>query len=154
MSSEQFVIRFLNEWGLVVGATILVCVAVWHFTRSKQVTVPGGEPKMTREEYTMTKRQRKLRQHTLLADGVAEVLLNLLAKGEMDDDEYKRWHLRFGTQLALKDLLPQTLTPEAIKDAMKKRSGHAYKAIPFPKEEKKYRPKNIIDKVLHPHFTA
>lgn len=148
--------EFLIEWGPLLGAGVVVVVIYmvgrWWLNHKKSVP---GEEKMKKEEYLTSKRQRRNKERSLIADGVGDLLLNLFAAGAITEDRYKYWHLRFGTQLALKDLLPQKLTPEDIKSAMKKRVGNGvYKPVPFFKTtgEKKYKPKNKIDAILHRHF--
>ena len=105
---------------------------------------------MSKESYVLSKRQRKLREHALIADGVAAMLLDLYTKGELTAERYQYWHLRFGTQLALKDLLPQKLSPQQLKEAMKKRIANGvYRPVSIPGPPvKKTRYKNKLEEIL------
>lgn len=115
-----------------VGA-VIVLIGILGWTLHKAKRIPGEEIQMKKAEYVISKRQRKQRIHTLLADGFGDVLLTLLSKGEINQEEYQRWHMRLGTQLALKDMLPQPLTPELVKASMKKRIGNGvYKPVHIP----------------------
>ena len=92
--------------------------------------------RISKEQYILSERQRKQRMHALLADGIAEVLLDLYNKGEMNQQQYENWHLKFGALLNLPDLLPRKLTVIELKKAIKSRvrSGF-YKPNPFFKTE-------------------
>lgn len=132
----------------VVGVTALIIgVCLFLFSRFKS---PGEEKVMKKEAYILGKRQQKQRENNLIADGVAAILLDLSAKGELTPERYKYWHLRFGTQLAMKDLLPAKLEPKQVKEAMRKRIGNGvYKPVNFPKETKERKAKNALDAILN-----
>lgn len=134
---------------IAVGAAVVLLLI--GFTLHKSKKIPGEEAvKKTKGEYVLSRRQQKLRERALIADGIAELLLTLSAKGELTLERYRYWHLRFGTQLALKDLLPSSLTPIQVKDAMRKRIGNGvYKPVNIPGPPiKKKRYKNKLDEIL------
>lgn len=156
MSSEVSVYMkavqdFLSVYGVALGLVLIFFLLAYLMMRK----APGEEAmkKMTKGEYVLSRRQQKLREHSKIADGIASMLLDLFAKGELTEERYQYWHLRFGTQLALKELLPVKLTHIQLKEAMKKRTSNGvYKPVKLPgHEEKQPKAKNIIDKILSRH---
>lgn len=116
------------------GAIAVVFGALWwiafHLTK-----VPGEEKKMNRGEYILSRREKRQQDQNTIADYLSGGLLNAYTDGKIDEDTYKRVHIRLGTAFGFKDMLPQKLTPEQLKEAMKKRRGHkSYRVVPFPKE--------------------
>jgi|SRR6185312_15965297 len=149
---NEAALRFFNsnnEILLVVGGLLVIVTLVLGFTLHKGKKVPGEGKMSKKDEYLLNKRQRRLKQKSWLADGVAALLLDGYVKGVLDEQEYELWHLRFGKRLALYDLLPKKLTTQQTKEAVKKRrSSDFYKKIvpvPVVKETKK---KTIIDQIL------
>lgn len=117
----------------VTMGVVLVVLAIIGFTLHKGKKVPGEEAMITKEVYVTNRRVRKQHIKALMADGVADLLLDMYTKNVLNKEEYERWHMRFGTQLALKDLLPQKLTPELVKSAAKKRINNGvYKPVNIP----------------------
>jgi hypothetical protein len=143
--------QFMNEYGVILGGIAVILTLAWWFTRSKKV--PGEGKMISRAEYTLSVREQKQAERNLVADEVSNFLLNLYEKGKISEERYQYWHLRFGTQLGLKDLLPcKKLGPEGVKKAIKTRLSKrelSYKPVPFFKEEKKVKPKNIVDGILN-----
>jgi|SRR6185437_10991053 len=138
---------------MAVGVAIAVMLII-GFTLHKGKKVPGEDAMnmrhVKREVYQLTKRQLKLREHTLIADGIADLLLELFRRNELTSERYQYWHLRFGTQLALKDLLPQKLTPAQVKEAAQKRINNGvYRPVRIPGEPiKKVRYRNKAEEIL------
>lgn len=152
MSLHEALEFVLTYWpAMTLGVIVLGAATYLSWT-----TIPGeGTMKMTKGDYVLSKRQQKLREHTKIADGIASMLLDLFNKNELTAERYQYWHLRFGTQLALKDLLPVKLTPVQIKEAMKKRIGNGvYKPVNIPGGKTEARAKNVIDKILRKHLPA
>lgn len=139
--------EFLNQYGVIVGGVAAIIGLAWYFTKSS-----SGEGKMRKSEYILTMREQKQKERNLIADEVASLLLKLYSNGTITEERYRYWHLRFGTQLGLKDLLPvKKLGPADIKKAVKARLAKKeliYKTVPFFKETKKEKPKNVIDGIL------
>lgn len=156
MSSEHmnaviYTQQLLNEWGVVVGASLFVCLLVAYFTLPK---AKPGETMKAKEKYILSKRELRQKENNLIADEVEEFLLRLFKDDKITAERYRHWHLRFGNHLGLRDLLPGKLTPEQMKSAIQARRKQAktYRPVPFPKETKAVKAKNIIDKVLSKHF--
>jgi hypothetical protein len=143
---------FLQQWGVVVGATAVILIVVWYYTTPK--TIPG-EGKMKREEYEKVRlsgRNHKRKLNSLIADKITDGLLDLYANGDMTDEDYKSWNLRLSKHF--KDLALKKLTQPQLKAALKRRhSNGVNKPVKLPTVKEVYKPKNVIDKVLHPHFT-
>lgn len=140
----------------VVGVTAVLIAAglcsMWLYKRFL-----GRKPPMKKAEYVLGKRQQKQAENNLIADGVADLLLNLYCKGKLTPERYAYWHLRFGTQLAMKPLLPGKLEPSQVKEAMKKRIGNGvYKPVVFPDTNKKKgrRPRNALDALMNKTATV
>ncbi|SRR6266849_1690354 len=128
-----------------VGALAVVAgtIALIAIRQSKN----PGEGKMNRGEYILSRREQRQQEQNAIADALADGLLTAFTKGHINEDTYKRVHLRLGTSFGFKDMLPVKLTQAQLKDAIKKRRGHkSYRPIPFPKETPK--PKNTLDAVL------
>ena len=108
-----------------------------------------------REDYEKEKvglRAHRRRLNSMIADKVSDGLLDLYANGDMSDEEYRAWNIRLSKHF--KDLVPRKLTPAQLKTALKRRqSNGANKPVALPKVKEVYKPKNIVDQVLHPHFT-
>jgi len=135
-----------NELLLAVGGLLVIILIICLALRKGKAT----EGKMSkREEYKLNRRQTRIRQKTLIADGIGDVLLDLFAKGEIDQEAYERWTLRCGRRLNIVDLLPKKPTIKQMKDSVKRRraSGFYQKIVPVPtvKETKK---KTVIDNIL------
>lgn len=137
---------------LAVGAVLIV--ALLGFTLHKAKKIPGEEKKMvTKGEYVLSKRELRQKENNIIADEVEDFLLRLHNDGKLTAERYQYWHLRFGTQLALKDLLPVKLTPEQLKQAMKARRTVAkYRPIPFPKETRTKK-LNALELALSKHIS-
>lgn len=144
---------FLSEWGLVLAATIVICTLAWYWATPRKV--PGEGKMTTREDYDkirVTSREHKRKLNSRLADKIGDVLLDMLVSGELTDEEYRTWNFRLSKHF--KDLAPRKLTPTQLKVALKRRVGNGVnKPVPLPKVKEVYKPKNIVDKILHPHFT-
>lgn len=149
---------FLHEYGLALGVTLIICVLLWLYvfaSKNRSVKVPGEEQMNAKEKYKLSRRELKQKENNIIADEVENFLLKLYTDGKITEERYQHWHLRFGTQLGLKDLLPVKLTPDQIKiAARKRRSAGTYKPVPFFKEVAKYKPKNIIDAILNRPVTG
>lgn len=159
MSPEQWeYVNGLHDWFsqhyLMLGVNGFVGIAlggfVWYiWPRKPEVKVPG-EGAMKKAEYILSKREQRQQDRNTMADLVGDMLLTALAQDKLSNEKYRYWLVRFGTLLNLKDLLPGEMTPADIKKALKaKRSLHPYKPVPFVKEEKVKKPRNIIDKLLN-----
>lgn len=148
-TSKNFSMAFAYDNGVqitAVGVTVLFIALVVYIC----YRFPGEEKKMTRGDYVLSKRMLKQLERTMIADAVAEMLLNLFSKGKLSAERYQYWHLRFGANVPLKELLPVKLTPEQLKLAMKRRVGNGvYKPVPFFKEgPKTKKPRNKLDAIL------
>lgn len=143
--SQQYVIVTID-----VLAAVALTYVVWKLWPKKIIVAVPGEGTMKRAEYLLSKREKKQQENNTMADAVEEMLLTLFTKGVITQERYEYWHARFGTQLNLKDLLPGKMTAAQVKQAAKTRLANGvYKPVPFPKEERKIRPKNIVDRLLH-----
>ena len=136
----------------LVYATGAIAVVVgglmWIATRQPKVQVPGEEKKMNKGEYVLSRREERQQEQNAISDALADGLLTALTKGTISDEVYRKAHLRLGSAFGFKDLLPlKNLTPEQLKEAIKKRRGHkSYRPVPFPKETPK--PKNALEGIL------
>ena len=131
------------------GAIAVVVGSLWWIaSRQSKVQVPGEEKKMNKREYILSQRERRQQEQNALADALSDGLLTALTKGTISDEMYRKAHLRLGGSFGFKDLLPlKNLTPEQLKEAIKKRRGHkSYRPVPFPKETPK--PKNTLEGIL------
>jgi len=117
---------------IVVG----VGVMMWVASRQSKDKDPGEGKKMNKGEYILSRRELRQQEQNAIADALADGLLTALAKGTISDEVYRKVHLRLGGAFGFKDLLPlKNLTPEQLKEAIKKRRGHkVYRVVPFPKE--------------------
>lgn len=129
---------------LAVGVGALVWIA------NRQPKSPGEGKKVNKGDYILSKRELKQQENNLIADEVENFLLKLYTDRKITEERYQHWHLRFGTQLGLKDLLPLKMTPEQMKVALAKkhRMPRTYRPVPFPKENKADKPKNALDAIL------
>lgn len=147
-----------NDWtdifNLAVGAVLIMAVTL-IFRRCFRKK-PGEVMVVNRGEYVLSKREIRQKESNLIADEVENFLLKLYTNGKLTSERYQHWHLRFGTQLALKDLLPVKITPEQLKQAMKARRDCAkYRPVPFPKETPKPKLKklNALETALLKHIS-
>lgn len=148
------IVSFMTDYHdqMALLGAVLFLVSTVGFMLHKVKKVPGEEPKMNKAEYILTKRQQRKIETSLIADGVEDLLLKLFAEGKISEERYQAWHLRFGKQLGLRDLLP---IPKPLTVAQRKQASIArlkngvYKPTQIPKEKKVYKPKNIVDSILN-----
>lgn len=156
--AHTFLLEFYNDYDgliwLAVGAVLILLLLGFTLHKGKKQPHPGEDTKMvTKGEYVLSKREQRQRENNVIADEVESFLLKLFTDGKITEERYQYWHLRFGTQLALKDLLPVKLTPEQLKKAMTARRTVAkYKPIPFPKETPKKKKQNALEVALQKHL--
>lgn len=144
--------HYLNEYGFAMGVALVAGVLAYVMWPSRKVP---GEGKMKKAEYILSRREAKQKENNVIADEVETFLLKLFSEGRITEERYRHWHMRFGTQLGLKDLLPVKLTPAQIKKAANARlNSDIYKPVPFFKEVRKPRHKNIIDRILNSEAKA
>lgn len=140
---------------LAVGAVLFLALIGFTLHKVKKIPDPGEDKMTTKGEYVLSKRELRQKENNLIADEVEDFLLKLHNAGKLTSERYQYWHLRFGTQLALKDLLPVKLTPEQLKQAMKARRTVAkYRAVPFPKETPKTKKLNALEAALTKHLST
>ena len=130
---------YYNSDLVYATGAIAVGVGVLSWLASRQPKDPGEGKKMNKGEYVLSRREERQQEQNALADALADGLLTALNKGTISDEVYRKAHLRLGGAFGFKDLLPlKNLTPEQLKEAIKKRRGHkSYRPVPFPKEEPK-----------------
>jgi hypothetical protein len=145
------IISFVNyhhEVLLVSGAAVTLVLTLGYGLH-KAKKVPGEEP-MKKETYVLTKRQQRRQESSLVSDGIEALLMDMYAKGNLTDERYISWHVRFQKRMGLLDLQnrPIELTSEMKKqnskarlEILKKEPKHK-----LPKETKK--PKNAIEAAL------
>lgn len=129
-------------------AGIVVGLILWIANREPKN--PGEGRKMKREEYILSRREARQQEQNRIADALEDGLLTALTKGTISDETYRKVHLRLGGQFGFKDMLPlKNLTPEQLKEAIKKRRGHkSYRPVPFPKETPKVTFKNSLERIM------
>jgi hypothetical protein len=103
---------------------------------------------MNKGEYILSRREQRQKDQNAIADALTDGLLTALTNGKISEEVYQKTHLRLGGAFGFKDMLPlKNLTPEQLKEAIKKRRGNkSYRPIPFPKETKK--PANTLEAIL------
>jgi len=139
---------YTNSDLVYATGAIAVGVGVLWWIATRQSKIPGEEKKMNRREYILSRREERQQEQNAIADALADGLLTALTKGTISDEVYRKAHLRLGGAFGFKDLLPlKNLTPEQLKEAIKKRRGHkSYRPVPFPKETPT--PKNTLEGIL------
>lgn len=139
--------EYLNEYYWVLLGVAFIGVFLGYSWSKKKIP---GEGKMKKAEYILSRRELKQKENNVIADEVENFLLRLFSEGKITEERYQHWHMRFGTQLGLKDLLPTKLSPAQVKKAARARLNNGvYKPVPFFREEKRIRPKNIVDRILN-----
>lgn len=139
---------YLNSDLVYATGVIVVAVGTLMWIATRQSRIPGEEKKMNRGEYILSRREVRQQEQNAIADALADGLLTALTKGTISDEVYRKVNLRLGGAFGFKDLLPlQNLTPEQLKEAIKKRRGSKlYRPVPFPKETKK--PETTLEGIL------
>jgi hypothetical protein len=145
---------FVNNYTdqLLLGAAVvaIILIPVIGYVLHKAKKVPGEEPPMKKETYVLTKRQQRRQESSLVSDGIEALLMDMYAKGQLTDERYISWHVRFQKRMGLLDLQnkPITLTSDMKKQNAKARLDILKKEPKptLPKEAKK--PKNAIEAAL------
>lgn len=152
LSMPDRFVQFVSDNGVqvyAVGVTA-ICIGIGLFIYERW-TRPGEPDMVTRGDYILSKRQRRLRQNEKVSDGISNLMLKLYADGEVTEDDYNRWIDRFARRLGLRDLQPRKMNTEQLKLAIRHRTRNGYyKPVPFFKyKETARKPKNKLDEVLN-----
>lgn len=110
-----------------------------------------GKEMVTRGDYVLSRRQRRLRQNEMMADGINELCLRLYAANELTEADYERWVERCGKRLGLRDLLPRKLTGDELKAAIRKRTMNgSFRPVRFfrNKQKQEKKAKNKLEAIL------
>lgn len=160
MQLSPEVLSLTQDYGwFAVGTALLIVlgVAAWYLSRTK--TIPGEEKPMSRKEYEETKRKRKERIKSELADDIGDAILNRMTKGDWTNEEGRGWALRLGIEFNISDLLPQRrLSIEEIKAGRRIRIETLQKAkrpnIPGePPLQDNRNFKNPLEAIFAKHFS-
>lgn len=145
----SFVTYHHEELLLSGAAAILVLIPVIGYSLHKAKKVPGEEP-MKKDTYVLTKRQQRRQESLLVSDGLEAILLDMFSKGQITEERYQTWRIRFVKRMGLIDMNNQ---PIILTADMKKQNSKARLEIlkkepkhKLPKETKK--PKNAIEAAL------
>lgn len=139
-----------NSDALIVGGSVFVLILMIGFGLHKARKVPGEEP-MNKETYVQSKRQQRRKESSIVSDGIEAMLLDMFAKGHIDEDRYNTWRTRFRKRMGLIDLInkPITLTADMRKKNAKARI-ELLKKQPQPKLVKeKAKAKNKLEEILN-----
>lgn len=83
--------------------------------------------KAAKKQYIIDDKVRRYIERLAIGEMVADGLLRLHTKGELSAEGYRNWHLRFGAEFNLPDLLPGKLSAAELKTNLKKRrNGGSY----------------------------
>jgi len=134
------------------GLLVFVLVVVIGVALYQRYRVPGEEH-VTKEEYQkslISKRLRKRLVNRRVGDKIGDTLLDMYAKGELNDEEYTSYIRRLARHF--KDFQPRKLTPKQLKVAIQRRlNSNIYKPVKLPNPDRVKTP-SVLDKILSAHY--